>query len=70
MHCANCESKIKNNIRFEKGIKKKLKQIWRIKRLLLKYDADKSHGRKKIIAGFAKIHYTATTVTFRKEMRK
>ena len=34
MHCANCESKIKNNIRFEKGIKK-LKQIWRIKRLLL-----------------------------------
>ena len=21
MHCANCESKIKNNIRFEKGIK-------------------------------------------------
>ena len=37
MHCANCESKIKNNIRFEKGI-------------------------KEIIAGFAKIHYTATVV--------
>lgn len=34
MHCANCESKIKNNIRFEKGIKE-IEQIWRIKRLLL-----------------------------------
>ena len=46
MHCANCESKIKNNIRFEKAIK---------------YDADKTTV-EKIIAGFAKIHYTATVV--------
>ena len=42
MHCANCESKIKNNIRFEKGIKMKLEtKFWRNKNgLLLKYDAE------------------------------
>lgn len=38
-----------------------MKQIWRIKRLLFKYDADKTTV-EKIITGFAKIHYTATVV--------
>ena len=41
MHCANCENKIKNNLRFEKGVKKietsvadqreahqELRQVW------------------------------------------
>ena len=54
MHCANCESKIKNNIRFEKG-------NLADKTVTIKYDADKTTV-EKIIAGFAKIHYTATVV--------
>ena len=60
MHCANCESKIKNNIRFEKGIKE-IETNLADKTVTIKYDADKTTV-EKIIAGFAKIHYTATVV--------
>ena len=45
MHCANCESKIKNNIRFEKGIKE-IETNLADKTVTIKYDADKNHGRK------------------------
>ena len=54
MHCANCESKIKNNIRFEKGIKE-IETNLADKTVTIKYDADKTTV-EKIIAGFAKIH--------------
>ena len=57
---ANCESKIKNNIRFEKGIKE-IETNLADKTVTIKYDADKTTV-EKIIAGFAKIHYTATVV--------
>ena len=60
MHGANCESKIKNNIRFEKGIKE-IETNLADKTVTIKYDADKTTV-EKIIAGFAKIHYTATVV--------
>lgn len=60
MHCANCENKIKNNIRFEKGIKE-IETNLADKTVTIKYDADKTTV-EKIIAGFAKINYTATVV--------
>lgn len=58
MHCVNCEKKIKNNIRFEKGIKE-IETNLTDKTVTIKYDADKTTV-EKIIAGFAKINYVAT----------
>lgn len=58
MHCANCENKIKNNIRFEKGIKE-IETNLKDKTVTIKYDADKTTV-ENIIAGFAKIKYKAT----------
>ncbi len=61
MHCANCENKIKSNIRFEKGIKDIVTSL-EDKTVTIKYDADKTTV-DNIIAGFAKIDYTATIAT-------
>lgn len=47
MHCANCESKIKNNIRFEKGIKE-IETNLADKTVTIKYDADKTTVEKII----------------------
>ena len=58
MHCENCENKIKSNIRFEKGIKEIVTNL-EDKTVTIKYDADKTDV-DAIIAGFAKINYTAT----------
>lgn len=58
MHCENCENKIKNNIRFEKGIKEITTDLT-TKTVTIKYDADKTNV-ENIIKGFAKINYTAT----------
>ena len=58
MHCENCENKIKNNIRFEKGIKE-IETNLEEKTVTIKYDADKTNV-DAIIEGFAKINYTAT----------
>ena len=60
MHCQNCEKKIKNNIRFEKGIKT-IKTNLEKKTVTIKYDADKTNVQN-IIAGFEKINYKATEV--------
>lgn len=58
MHCENCENKIKNNLRFEKGIKEITTDL-NTKTVTIKYDADKTNV-DNIIKGFAKINYTAT----------
>ena len=60
MHCANCEKKIKDNIRFEKGIKA-IKTDLRTKTVTIEYDADKTTV-DNIIQGFKKINYDATAV--------
>lgn len=57
MHCANCEKKIKSNIRFEKGVKE-IETNLDEKTVTVKYDADKTTV-ENIIAGFSKIGYTA-----------
>ena len=58
MHCANCEKKIKENIRFEKGVKS-IKTDLKTKTVTIVYDAEKT-SVANIIKGFKKIKYKAT----------
>ncbi|MCR5159888.1 MAG: heavy-metal-associated domain-containing protein [Prevotella sp.] len=60
MHCANCEKKIKDNIRFEKGVKS-IKTNIEDKTVTIEYDADKTTV-PTIIKGFKKIKYEAKEV--------
>ena len=65
MHCNGCETKIKTNIRFEKGIKD-IETSLEEKTVTIKYDADKT-SVDNIIEGFKKIGYEATVADENKE---
>lgn len=65
MHCENCEKKITNNIRFEKGVKDITTDL-ETKVVTVTYDADKNTVAN-IQAGFKKINYEAELV---KESKK
>ena len=67
MHCANCEKKIKENIRFEKGVKS-IKTDLKTKTVTVEYDAEKTNVQN-IIQGFKKIKYEATDVKKDKEKK-
>lgn len=67
MHCANCEKKIKENIRFEKGVKS-IKTNLKTKTVTIEYDADKTNVQD-IIKGFKKIKYEASEVKKEKEKK-
>ena len=60
MHCMGCEKKIKENIRFEKGVKSITTNL-KDKTVTIEYDADKTTV-EAIIAGFKKIKYEAKEV--------
>lgn len=60
MHCTNCEKKIKDNIRFEKGIKS-IKTDLDTKTVTIEFDAEKTNVQN-IIKGFKKIKYEASEV--------
>lgn len=60
MHCENCENKIKNNLRFEKGVKAIDTSIEN-QTVTVKYDADKT-TTDKLQKGFTKFGYTARQV--------
>ena len=60
MHCTGCEKKIKENIRFEKGIKD-IRTNLDNKTVVVEYDADKTNV-ENIIKGFKKIKYDASVV--------
>lgn len=60
MHCENCENKIKNNVRFVKGVKTIVTSI-EAQTVTITYDADKT-SPEKISQGFAKIGYTVKEV--------
>lgn len=66
MHCESCENKIKNNIRFEKGVKSIETDI-AAQTVTIVYDADKT-TEDAIIQAFAKINYTARKVTCGEEV--
>ena len=68
MHCANCEKKIKDNIRFVKGIKS-IKTSLQDKTVTIEYDADKTTV-EGIIKGFKKIKYEAKEVKTTKTDKK
>ena len=60
MHCENCEKRIKENIRFEKGVKKIVTDVEH-QTVTITYDADKT-SVEDIIKGFEKIKYNAREV--------
>lgn len=60
MHCESCENTIKNNLRFEKGIKKIETNISEQK-VTITYDADKNNA-ENIIKAFSKFKYEASEV--------
>lgn len=57
MSCSNCENKIKNNIRFEKGILD-VEPSAKNQKIEIKYDSEKTN-EEAIIAAFKKIGYVA-----------
>ena len=60
MSCQNCENKIKNNLRFEKGIKNIQTNI-PDQRVTIEFDADKTDATK-IEKAFSKIGYKVTVI--------
>ena len=68
MHCANCEKKIKGNLRFEKGIKK-IETNVKEQKVTITYDAEKTTPAQ-IRQGFEKFGYKATEVKVNDQPRK
>lgn len=60
MHCENCEKKVKNNMRFEKGLKDLSTEL-KTKTVTITYDAEKTNV-KNLQAGFKKFNYEAEFV--------
>lgn len=60
MHCANCEKKIKGNLRYEKGVKRIDTSVEQQK-VTVKYDADKTSA-DKLQKAFEKFGYKARQV--------
>lgn len=58
MHCDNCQTKIKGNLRFEKGVKNIETNIEE-QRVTITYDADKTNP-ESLIKAFDKFGYKAT----------
>lgn len=68
MHCEACENKIKNNMRFEKGIKGIETNIEK-QAVTLKYDADKTTV-EKLLKGFEKFGYKAEVIKEGQKVQK
>lgn len=60
MHCENCEKKVKDNMRFEKGLKEITTEV-KTKTVTITYDAEKTNV-KNLQAGFKKFDYKAELV--------
>ena len=58
MHCANCETRIKNQLRFEKGVKRIETNVEK-QTVQILYDADRT-GSEQLIKSLGKIGYKAT----------
>ena len=65
MHCENCEKKVKDNMRFEKGLKD-VSTVVKDRTVTITYDAEKTNV-KNLQAGFKKFNYEAEFV---KETKK
>lgn len=60
MECANCERKVKNNIKYEKGMKEFTTDV-KTQTVTITYDAEKTNV-EKLQAGFKKFKYEAVMV--------
>lgn len=60
MECPNCERKVKNNIKYEKGLKDFTTDV-KSQTVTITYDADKTDV-KKLQKGFKKFKYEAVVV--------
>jgi copper chaperone CopZ len=65
MTCPNCEKKIKDNIRFEKGLKRFTTDL-KTKIVTITYDAEKTNI-EQLQAGFRKFKYEAVVVEDKQE---
>ena len=61
MHCANCEAKVKKNIRFERGVKSLAIDLKK-RTVTISYDAEKTTV-KQLQEGFRKFSYEAVPFT-------
>lgn len=68
IECNNCVNKIKNNLRFEKGVKA-INPDLKTKLVTIQYDSEKTDV-DNLIKAFAKIKYKATVVEPKKEVEK
>ena len=68
IHCESCVNKIKNNLRFEKGVKA-INPDLQTKLVTIQYDSEKTNP-ENLIKAFAKIKYKATVVEPKKEVEK
>lgn len=68
MECQNCEKKVRNNIKFEKGLKK-IDTDLENKTVTITYDADKTTV-ENIQEGFKKFNYEAVFVDEQKKEDK
>ena len=68
IECQNCVKKIKENLRFEKGVKA-INPDLDTKLVTIQYDSEKTNP-DNLIKAFAKIKYKATVVEPKKEVEK
>lgn len=68
MHCEGCENKIKNALRFEKGIKEVTTSVPN-QEVTIKYDAEKINGQK-IWECFQKVGFDIKLVEKKKPEQK
>ena len=68
IECQNCVKKIKDNLRFEKGVKA-INPDLNTKLVTIQYDSEKTNP-ENLIKAFAKINYKATVVEPKKEAEK
>ena len=68
IECQNCVKKIKDNLRFEKGVKA-INPDLDTKLVTIQYDSEKTNP-ENLIKAFAKIKYKATVVEPKKEIEK
>lgn len=61
MECSNCERKVKNNIKYEKGLKDFSTDV-KSQTVTITYDAEKTDV-EKLKAGFKKFKYEAVVLT-------
>lgn len=68
MVCENCERKVMNNMKFEKGLKDLATEV-KTKTVTITYDAEKTNV-KKLQEGFKKFNYEAEFVKESKQEDK